>query len=101
MEALARYENTTIQYYCLFLTAEHLALNKKHNEATLKYEQALEEVGKLGHLHHLGLFNERYSDFLQRGRKSEKESRYRLEQAIGYYKRWGAAHKVKTLESRL
>jgi len=101
LTALARYENTTIQYYCLFLSAEHLALKKKHNEAKLKYEQALEEVGKLGHLHHLGLFNERYSDFLQRELKSEQESRYRLEQAIRYYRQWGAVHKVKSLESRL
>ncbi|KAL3939929.1 MAG: hypothetical protein SGBAC_005438 [Bacillariaceae sp.] len=98
---LTRYENTTIQYYYMFLTAEHLALEKKHKEAGMKYEQALQAVGKLDHFHHLGLFNERYSDFLRRDFKSAKESRYRLEQAIGYYRQWGAVHKVKALESRL
>ncbi|CAJ1952929.1 unnamed protein product [Cylindrotheca closterium] len=101
MAMLAQYENTTIQYYFTFLTAEHLASNKKLKEARTKYEQALEAVGKLGHLHHLGLFNERYSDFLQRELLSAKESRDRLEQAIDYYREWGAVHKVKALESRL
>ncbi|CAJ1954192.1 unnamed protein product [Cylindrotheca closterium] len=101
MASLARYDNTTIQYYDLFLTAEHLASGKKPREARTKYEQSLEAVGKLGHLHHLGLLNERYSDFLQRQLSLEKESRYRLEQAIGYYREWGAVHKVKSLESRL
>ncbi|CAJ1957582.1 unnamed protein product [Cylindrotheca closterium] len=98
---LAQYENTTIQYYNLFLSAEYLTLQKKHKEAKLKYEQALEAVGKLCHLHHLGLLNERYSDFLQWELSLQKESRYRLEQAIEYYREWGAVHKVKALESRL
>ncbi|CAJ1957586.1 unnamed protein product [Cylindrotheca closterium] len=101
MATLAQYENNTIQYYSVFLTAEHLASNKKLKEASMKYEQALEVAGKLGHLHHLGLLNERYSDFLKRELLSGKESRYRLEQAIGYYREWGAVHKAKALESRL
>ncbi|CAJ1957596.1 unnamed protein product [Cylindrotheca closterium] len=101
MATLAKYENTTIQYYFMFLTAEHLTLQKKPKQARLKYEQALEAVGKLGHLHHLGLFNEHYSDFLRRELSLQKESRYRLEQAIGYYGEWGAVHKVKALESKL
>ncbi|KAL3927070.1 MAG: hypothetical protein SGBAC_013231, partial [Bacillariaceae sp.] len=101
LATLTQYDNTTVQYYHIFLTAEYLALEKKQKEAKKKYEQALEAVGKLGHLHHLGLFNERYSNYLQRELKAEKESRYRLEQAIGYYRQWGAVHKVKALESRL
>ncbi|CAJ1957594.1 unnamed protein product [Cylindrotheca closterium] len=101
MAALAKYENTTIQYFFMFLTAEHLVLQRKHIEAKLKYEQALEAVGKLGHLHHLGLFYERYSDFLRLELNLETESRYRLEQAIGYYRDWGAVHKTKALESKM
>jgi len=101
LATLTQYDNTTIQYYYMFLTAEHLALNKNYKAAKMQYERAIEAVGKLGHLHHLGLLNERYSDFLLRELSLEKESRYRLEQAIGYYKEWGAVHKVKALESRL
>ncbi|CAJ1957598.1 unnamed protein product [Cylindrotheca closterium] len=98
---LAQYGNTTIQYYCMFLTAEHLLLMKKYEEAKLKYEQALEAVGKLGHLHHLGLFNERYSYILRRDLSLGRESRYRLEQAIRYYREWGAVHKAKALAFEL
>lgn len=98
---LAQYGNTTLQYYNLLLTAEHLSLKRKPREAQQKYETAILVVSNLGHLHHLGLLNERYSDFLLRDLSLEKESRYRLEEAIRYYTEWGAVHKVKALESRL
>ena len=62
----AKYGNTTTEYFNVFLLAMHLALEKKHKEAKLKYEEALEAVDRFGHLHHLGLFNELYSDFLFR-----------------------------------
>jgi tetratricopeptide (TPR) repeat protein len=101
ISALAKHGNTTLQYYSIFLMAEHLALKKKYKEAKMTYEEALQAVGELGHLHHLGLFNERYSDFLLRELGLGRESRSRLEEAIRYYKEWGAVHKVKALESRL
>jgi len=101
ISALAKYGNTTLQYYSIFLMAEHLALMKKYKEAKEKYEEALEAVRDLGHLHHLGLFNERYSDFLERGLGLKNESRYHLEEAIRYFQEWGAVHKVKSLESRI
>merc|ERR1711935_1233335 len=96
----AQYGNTTTKYCTVFLLAMHLALEKKHKEAKLKYEEALEAVGRLGHLQHLGLFNELYSDFLL-DESHEKESRCRLEEAIRYFRKWGAIRKVQDLESRL
>ena len=102
MESWAKYGNTTIQYFSLLLTAEQLALEKKHDEAKLKYEEALEGVGKLGHLHHLGLVNERYSEFLLKELSMEEESRSRLEESLRYYKEWGlVSNRVTKLESRL
>lgn len=98
---LVQYGNTTVHYYHMFLTAEQLSLEKRVREAQMKYEQAIMVVGRLGHLHHLGLLNERYSDFLSRDLSLEKESRFHLEKAIGYYMEWGAVHKVQALESRL
>ena len=98
---MAQYENTTIQYYYMFLTAEHLALNKKQKEAKMKYEEALAVASDLGHLHHLGLLNERYSDFLLRDFGLEKESKYRMEESIRYFREWGAVHKVEALKTRL
>lgn len=101
LATFVEYGNTTIQYYHLFLTAEKLSLEKRCREAKMKYEAALLIASNLGHLHHLGLMNERYSDFLQRDLAMEKESRYRLQEAIRYYTEWGAVHKVKALEARL
>jgi len=101
MATMAEYGNTTIQYYHMFLTAEKLSLERRCEEAKRMYEQALLVVGDLDHLHHLGLLNERYSDFLLRDLSLEKESRYRMEEAIRYFSEWGAVHKVKALEARL
>ena len=96
----AQYGNTTIQYCSILLSAMHLTLEKKRKEAKLKYKEAIEAVGRLGHLHHLGLFNELYSDFLH-DQRNEEESKHHLEEAIKHFREWGAIHKVKALESRL
>jgi len=97
----AKAGNPNVQYYHMFLTAEQLALDKKYDLAEQKYEEAIETVMSVGHLHHIALLNERYADFLIKERSLEEKSRDRLKQAIHYYKEWGAIRKVKALESRL
>jgi len=97
----AKAGNPNVQYYHMFLTAEQLALDKKYDLAEQKYEEAIETVMSVGHLHHIALLNERYADFLINERSLEEKSKDRLKQAIHYYKELGAARKVKALESRL
>lgn len=97
----AQINNPNAKYYLPFLDAEQLCLEKKVNEAQSKYQEALAVVGSKGYLHHLGLFHERYADFLSREKVSEEQSRYHLEEAMRYYKEWGHVGKVKTLEARL
>ena len=93
--------NANVQYYFLFLTAENLALEKKYDAADEKYIEALAKVTAKGHLHHLGLINERYADFLIEARSSEERGKEHLNKAMQYYKEWGAEAKVKMLEFRL
>lgn len=100
IEQWAHAGNPNVQYYHVFLTAEQLALDKKYNAAKEKYLEAIEMVTGDVHLHHLGLLNERYSDFLT-SRSLHQEAEVALRQAIRYYKQWGAAWKVKQLEARL
>ncbi|CAJ1969052.1 unnamed protein product [Cylindrotheca closterium] len=92
--------NPNVLYYHLFLTAEQFALDKKYDSAQQKYEEAIEAVTAVGHLHHLGLIHERYSDFLEERSMNEK-SKESLRQAIRYYREWGAGVKVERLEQRL
>mmetsp|Transcript_12635 Transcript_12635/g.30174 ORF Transcript_12635/g.30174 Transcript_12635/m.30174 type:complete len:269 (-) Transcript_12635:105-911(-) len=93
--------NPNVTYYHLFLTAEQMALDKMYDMAEQKYEEAIEMATLEGHLHHIGLLNERYSDYLMEVRSREEESKDRLKQAIRYYEEWGACWKVQTLEARL
>ena len=100
IEKWAKGGNANVQYYFLFLTAEQLALDKKYDMAQQKYEQAIEAATIARHLHHMGLINERYADFLET-RSAKDLSQERLMQAIQCYKRWGSTRKVAELESRL
>jgi len=92
--------NPNVQYYWMFLTAEQLALDKAHDAAEQKYEEAIAAVTVAGHLHHIALINERYADYLSE-RWMVKKSKERVREAIRYYEEWGAQGKVHKLESRL
>ncbi|CAJ1903221.1 unnamed protein product [Cylindrotheca closterium] len=92
--------NPNVQYYCMFLTAEQLALDGKYEMAEQKYEEAIAAATAAGHLHHIALINERYADFLSERSMTAKVGE-RLQIAIQYYKEWGAGVKVEQLESRL
>ncbi|CAJ1938980.1 unnamed protein product [Cylindrotheca closterium] len=87
-----------VVYYCMFLDAEHAALAGKHEEAEKHYKEAIHFVAKPGHLQHAALFNELYSDYLFRERDDKDEAKYRLEEAIWYYRDWGALGKVEKLK---
>ncbi|CAJ1927504.1 unnamed protein product [Cylindrotheca closterium] len=86
-----------VVYYCIFLDAEHAALEGKYEEAESHYKKAIQFVARSGYLHHAGLFNELYSDFLLRERNDKKEARYHLQEAIRYYNDWGALGVVERL----
>ncbi|KAL3928913.1 MAG: hypothetical protein SGBAC_012437 [Bacillariaceae sp.] len=92
--------NPNVVYYHLFLTAEQLALEKKYDAADKKYNEAIKLATGVGHMHHLGLIYERYADFLEE-RSMKDRSKDALQQALYYYKYWGAAVKVAKLEKRL
>lgn len=90
--------NPNVTYYVTFLDAEHYALSKsKLDEAEENYRQAIVFAARSGHLHHSGLFSERYADFLLSKRKDVTEAKYRFGEAIRYFEEWGAAGKVQQL----
>lgn len=86
-----------VVYYCIFLDAENAALEGNHDEAERHYKNAIQFVCRSGYLHHAALFNELYSDFLLREMNDKDEAGYRLEEAIRYYKDWGAMGVVARL----
>jgi hypothetical protein len=93
--------NPNVTYFVQFLTAEHYALGSKLDKAEEHYRKAIVFTARTGHLHHSGLFNERYADFLLNARKDVNEAKYRLGEAIRYYEEWGATGKVQQLKDRV
>jgi predicted ATPase len=92
--------NPNVKQYYLLLSAEHAALRKEYKDANVLYQKAIVLAGRTGHLHHAALFNERYAEFLLEELSDEEEALYRIEEAIRFYREWGAIRKVGTLIER-
>ena len=54
-------------------------------------------AAKADQFQYCALFNERYQNFLKVELSDEEEARFQTEEAIGYYKAWGAEAKVQML----
>lgn len=89
-----------MSHYEKLLDAENYAIRGKYIKAETNYQEAIKLAAKTGHLHHAGLFNERYADLLQI-MKDGNEAVYRLEEAIRWYTEWGATLKVELLSVRV
>jgi histidine kinase len=93
--------NPNVLHYRCFFNAEQAALDGKCGAAEALYKKAIVIAGRSGHLHHAALFNERYADFLLQDLGEEDEAKYRIGEAIRFYKFWGAEAKVKILTKSL
>lgn len=93
--------NPNVKHYYFLLCAEDSALNGKLRAAEAHYKEAIVTAARTGHLHHAGLFNERYADFLRNNLRDEDEATYRMKEAIRWYREWGASPKVEMLTKAL
>eukprot|EP00980_Cylindrotheca_fusiformis_P021303 scaffold8208_cov142-Cylindrotheca_fusiformis.AAC.2 len=93
--------NPNVKYYYLLLSAEKAALNKKFDAAEENYKNAIVLTEQSGHMHHAGLCNERYSDFLLQEKDDKVGAKYRLSEAIRFYEAWGAVGKTEKLKKIL
>jgi len=92
--------NPNVVHYHYLLSAENAALTNKHAVAEEMYKKATAMAARTGHLHHAGLCNERYADFLLHQLSNEEEAKYYLAEAIRYYEEWGATGKVASLKNK-
>eukprot|EP00980_Cylindrotheca_fusiformis_P026016 scaffold15205_cov128-Cylindrotheca_fusiformis.AAC.1 len=93
--------NPNVGHYHLSMIAEQAALTKKCELAEENYKKAIALAARTGHMHHAALINERYAEFLHEELSDEKESKYRLGEAIRFYEEWGAFGKVEALKKQL
>ncbi|KAL3932910.1 MAG: hypothetical protein SGBAC_010631, partial [Bacillariaceae sp.] len=94
-------DNPDLNYFKTVLDAEHFAVEKKYEEADRHYGEAIKSATSRDHLHHAGLFRERYAEYLLRERSNRRKSKEQLREALDYYKQWGADGKIKALQSKL
>lgn len=93
--------NPNVKYYHLLLSAEKAALSKNYDIAEERYKEAIILAARTGHLHHAGLCNERYADFLLKEVSNIDEAKYRAGEAIRFYEEWGVLGKVERLKKLL
>jgi predicted ATPase len=93
--------NPNVKHYYSLLSAEDAAMKGRRRAAETHYKEAIRSAARTGHLHHAGLFNERYADFLRHDRKDVDEAKYRIGEAIRWYREWGAVPKVEMLMKAL
>eukprot|EP00980_Cylindrotheca_fusiformis_P023735 scaffold10881_cov138-Cylindrotheca_fusiformis.AAC.3 len=93
--------NPNVKYYYLLLSAEKAALNKKFDAAEENYKNAIVLTEQSGHMHHAGLCNERYADFLLQEKDDKVGAKHRLSEAIRFYEAWGAVGKTEKLKTVL
>jgi len=85
--------NPNVEHCVLFLDAESAALHNQHEQAKIKYLEAISVVSQDGHLQYEALFHERYADYLSQN-SSVDEAEKRRSEAIRAYREWGAHAKV-------
>jgi len=81
----------------MFLKAEDEALRRNLGTAKKYYVESIRLAARSGNLHHAGLINERYGDFVKGDLFDDDEYRYRIQEAIRFYREWGASAKVNML----
>eukprot|EP00980_Cylindrotheca_fusiformis_P031803 scaffold27003_cov113-Cylindrotheca_fusiformis.AAC.1 len=101
IEKWAMEGNPNVEYYHSLLSAEKAALNKKFDEAEENYKNAILLVVQKGHMHHAGLCNERYADFLLQEKDDKVEAKHRIFEAIRFYEAWGAVGKAEKMKKLL
>eukprot|EP00980_Cylindrotheca_fusiformis_P026340 scaffold15908_cov132-Cylindrotheca_fusiformis.AAC.3 len=101
IDGWVRSGNPNVRHYHLALMAEQAALSKKYDLAEERYKSAISLSARTGHLNDVALINERYAEFLQKELSDERESKYRLGEAIRFYEAWGAFGKAETLQKQL
>eukprot|EP00980_Cylindrotheca_fusiformis_P025745 scaffold14558_cov137-Cylindrotheca_fusiformis.AAC.10 len=101
IEGWVRSGNPNVRHYHMALMAEQAALSKKYSLAEVNYKDAIALSARTGHMHDAALINERYAEFLREELSDEQESKYRLGEAIRFYKSWGAFGKADALQKQL
>jgi len=93
--------NPNVKHHEHFLQAEYLAVKRNYKDAKIQYGEAIRIAARTGHLHHAGLFNERFADFYETILMDEEEALFRLKESVRWYSVWGADLKVQSLSADL
>ena len=89
--------NPNVRYYDSILDAEAMAYKGKRFAAIKHYEVAILQAARGGYQHDAALASERLGEFHVSVMGDVDEGRYRLQQAMRYWKSWGAVAKVDDL----
>ena len=89
--------NPNVKHYQCLLNAEQAVLDEDYEAAQTLYRDAIALAARTGYLQDAGLANERYADFLFKELSNEYEANHHIQEAIKFYKEWGAEAKAQFL----
>ena len=91
--------NPNVRHFESFLEAELSAVTGKKFDAMKNYEICILLAARGGFQHDAAWASERYGRFCLTLNNEQDEANYRLQEAIKYYRGWGALAKVNALEA--
>lgn len=89
--------NPNLVFYISCLEGEEMWFKGKYSQAIPYFEATIIKAVRAGHLHDAGLASERLSQLHREMGQYQDEVQYRMKQAIGFYREWGALAKVDQL----
>lgn len=92
--------NPNVLHYDALLDAEYMAFRGKNFKAIKHFESAILLAARGGFQQDAALASERYGEFQMEVMNDLDEGRYRIRQAIKYWRGWGAMAKVEQLEHK-
>ena len=94
--------NPNSQHQLSFLDAEHYALNRRWEDASICFQKAITLASRFGLIQDAALANERYAAcLLKRNKQGDRqEASFRLQQSMQLFVEWGAIAVAKSIEER-
>lgn len=92
--------NPNVTHYDSVLDAEYMAFKGQNFSAIKHYEAAILLSGRGGYQQDAAFASERLGEFQIEVMKDEEEGKYRIGEAIKYWRAWGSMAKVEHLEQK-
>ncbi|CAB9519522.1 Transcriptional regulator [Seminavis robusta] len=95
----AKKGNPNVSHYDCLLNAENEVFAGRYGKGESLFQKGIAMASRAGFIMDAALGSERCADFLLSKMKDQEGASYRMQEAVRYYKEWGAQRKVEQMEN--